>query len=377
MQATRIAGPPRRARSLLGAFALASLAALALASPAAALPGNFWGVVPQQPPSVEELQRLKRGGVDSIRVPVSWASVEPVRGGALDWSDADTLIGAAAAARLDILPFLSTAPGWAVPIDRRFGSPRFLPVRNAKQRAGWKQFVTEAILRYGPRGTFWSEHPELPRRPLHIWQVWNEPNFKYFVARPNPGEYGKLVKLTYAAAKRADRGAELVLGGLFARPIEATFKQRPKQAYFASTFLQGMYRSTPGINSKFQGVALHPYTGSYRNLPARIEELRRVLIGNRDAGKALFITELGWSSEPPRRGNSFAKGVGGQARELKGAFSLLRANQRRWRLQRVYWFSINDYAGLCNFCGGSGLFREGFIPKPAWYAYARIAGGRP
>ncbi len=372
----RPASPPRRAR-LLVAFAAAALALLSFASSAAALPANFWGVVPQVPPSVETLQRLKRGGVDSIRVPISWGSVQPNGPGEWNWSDADTLIEAAASARLEVLPFLSSAPSWAVPVDRRVGSSEFLPVRNGKQRSGWQRFVAEAIHRYGPRGAFWREHPLLPARPIHTWQVWNEPNFKYFVARPNPAEYGKLVNLTYAAAKSADPSAKLILGGLFARPIEATFNVQPKQAYFASTFLEQMYESTPGIKSKFVGVALHPYTGSYKNLPGRIEEVRRVLKSNHDAGKGLYLTELGWSSEPPRAGNSFAKGLQGQARELKGAFALLKANQRRWHIQQVFWFSIGDYAGLCNFCGGSGLFRNGLVPKPAWFQYVHFAGGRP
>ena len=368
----RSIGPPRRARLLLATFAVAAVGLLGSATSALALPANFWGVVPQLPPSTEILQRMHRGGVDSIRVPVSWGSVQPTRNGPLNWSDADTLIGAAAGARLNVLPFLSSAPEWAVPADPRVGSSKFLPVRNGKQRGGWKRFVFAAIKRYGPRGVFWRENPQLPRRPIHVWQVWNEPNFKYFVARPNPAEYGKLVKLTYAAAKKADPRSKLILGGLFARPIEATYKARPKQAYFASTFLQRMYRSTPGIRSKFQGVALHPYTGSWKNLPRRIEEVRSVLKRNHDARKAMFITEMGWSSEPRQRNNSFAKGLRGQARELKGAFRLLAANQRRWHLQGVYWFSISDYAGLCNFCGGAGLFHDD-TPKPAWNAYMHFA----
>ena len=63
------------------------------------------------------------------------------------------------------------------------------------------QFVKQAILRYGPRGTFWTENPTLPRKPLRTWQVWNEPNFKYFVAKPNPAEYGRLVKLDLFAGR--------------------------------------------------------------------------------------------------------------------------------------------------------------------------------
>lgn len=368
--------PRRRARLWLVATALVALVALGSAPAASAVPGNFWGVVPQGPVSVEQMQRLKAGGVDSIRVPVSWGSVQPVKGGALNWSDADSFVKAAATARLEILPFLSTAPSWAVPVDRRFGAPAFLPVRSGAQRAGWTNFVKQAILRYGPRGTFWTENPAVPRKPLRTWQVWNEPNFKYFVARPNPVEYGKLVKITAAAIKAADPGAQAILAGLFARPIEATFNKRPPQAYFAADFLDQMYESTPGIKSKFQGVALHPYTGSWKNLTSRIEEVRSVLKIHRDIGKGLWMTELTWSSEPPQRNNSFAKGPAGQARELKGAFRLFRDKQRKWNLQRIYWFSINDYAGLCNFCGGSGLFDANSRPKPAWRAYVGFAGGR-
>jgi hypothetical protein len=333
--------------------------------------------VPQLAPSSEQFQRLKAGGVDSIRIAISWGSVQAAPNGPFDFSGTDAIVARAAAARLDVLPFLFGAPTWAVPLERRYGSPRFLPVRNAKQRSGWKRFVAQAVLRYGPRGTFWAENPGLPKRPIRVWQIWNEPNFKYFVAQPNPAEYGKLVKLSSAGIKAADPGAQVILGGLFARPIEATFNRNPPQAYFAADFLAQMYRGTPGIKSKFQGVSLHPYTGSYKNLTSRIEEVRGVLKANGDANKGLWVTELGWSSKPARAGNSFAKGLNGQAAQLKGAFALLRAKQQKWHVQRVYWFSVDDLKGACNFCDGSGLFANGFKPKPAWKAFVKFAGGTP
>ena len=77
--------------------------------------------------------------------------------------------------------------------------------------------MRQAVERYGPHGRFWSEHPEVPRDPIRTWQIWNEPNFKYFVARPNPGEYGRLVKRSARAIHALDLGAKVVLGGLFAR----------------------------------------------------------------------------------------------------------------------------------------------------------------
>ncbi len=102
-----------------------------------------------------------------------------------------------------------------------------------------------------------------------------------------------------------------------------------------------------------------------------------MLKANHDAGKCLWITELSWSSQHPRRNNSFAKGVGGQKKQLQGAFGLFKRKQAKWRIKRVYWFSVDDVAGACNFCDGSGLFGAGFTPKPAWYAYVRFAGGNP
>jgi len=381
----QVAIPPLRGRLRMAAAALsvAMVALASTASPASALPGKFWGVVPQATPTFEQLQRLKRGGADSIRYPVVWPAVQPERNGPFVWSGVDAQVGEAALAGIEVLPFLAGAPTWAVPdawvpgTGHALKAPRFLPVRSGLQRAGWKRFVREAVLRYGPRGRFWVEHPELPKRPIRNWQIWNEANFKYFVVRPNPVEYGKLVKLSAAAVKSVDRRARVILGGLFSNPAEARIRRGPRQAYTAREFLQLMYARTPGIKSAFQGVALHPYTGTYKRLLPYIEEVRRVLEANRDAGKGLWITELGWSSQPRRTANDgFAKGLQGQAAQLRGAFGLLRRMQRHWHVQRVYWFSVDDQPG-CNFCDGSGLFGEGFEPKPAWHVFTRFAGGTP
>jgi hypothetical protein len=370
-------------RALLAVLATA-LAAAALAPVAAALPAKFWGVVPQNVPTPEQFARIKRGGVDSVRIPISWES-QPGPGATPDWSGVDTVVGHAAEAGVDILPYVYGAPSWAVPSARVPGThgaglsaaPRNLPAAGVAGRA-WSSFLKLAVERYGPGGTFWSTHPKVPEQPIRTWQVWNEENFKYFVTRPNPAEYGKLVKISSAAIKSVDPGAKVVLGGLFARPNEARFKVKPPQAYFASDFLEKMYQRTPGIKSKFDGIALHPYSSKFQYLAPDIEEVRAVLKANGDAGKGLWITELGWSSETPNTADSFAKGVGGQVKQLKGGFSLLVKNQAKWRLRGVYWFSLEDGPPTaCNFCGGAGLFGPGFVQKPAWSAYVKFAGGQP
>ncbi|HEX4016047.1 MAG TPA: hypothetical protein VHX15_04860 [Frankiaceae bacterium] len=372
-------------RSLQALAILVITALLVLATAAsgaqALLPPHFWGAVPQGGLTEAQLQRLRHGGVDAIRIPVSWPTVQPSPGGDLQWGGIDAWVEAAARARLEVLPFLYDAPDWAVhsaPVPGTHGAaraPAHLPIRGRAGRE-WARFVRAAADRYGTRGSFWLENPLLPRMPIHDWQIWNEENFKYFVARPNPGEYGRLVRRSEHALRAGDPRAELLLGGLFARPAEARYRVRPPQAYTAADFLRLMYRRTPGITSRFDGIALHPYAGDHESLRPEIEETRTVLREAGDAGKALWITEMGWSSQHPSRRDAFAKGWRGQARQLRGAFRLLRSNQRRWHLRQVYWFSVTDEADTCNFCGGSGLFGARFHPKPAWHAYVHFTGGR-
>jgi polysaccharide biosynthesis protein PslG len=375
-----------RVRLRTAALALLVVSAVSgvLAAGADAVPGNFWGVAPQAAPSADQYQRLKRGGVDSVRIPIEWGAIQAGRDGGFNWNGTDELVGGAAAAGIEIFPFLTGAPTWAVKqavVNRaaHAKAPQNLPVRNHVQKSGWTTFVGEAVRRYGPHGAFWAANPAVPYRPVRVWQIWNEPNFKYFVARPNPAEYGKLVKLSTPVIKRIDHGAKIVLAGLFAAPKEAAYKRRPPQAYYATDFIRQLYRRTPGIKSKFDGVALHPYTYEFKEIAGYVEELREVLKSSHDPGVGLWITELGWSAGRPNKSNGhngFEKGPKGQAAQLKGAFRMLRAKQRKWRVKQVFWFSVDDRPGACNFCDGSGLFGPGFVARPSWRAYVKFAGGK-
>jgi polysaccharide biosynthesis protein PslG len=375
----------RSARAFALTLASALVAVLALAATAQALPARFWGVVPQSALSTEHANRLGQGGVESVRLSLDWSTLQPQRGGQFDWTGTDALVERSARAGIDVLPTVTGAPGWAVASVRVPGgggskAPGSLPA-SGEAAAGWKALLSAAVERYGPNGDFWATHPAVPLRPIRNWQIFNEPNFKFFVARPNPTEYGKLVKQSSAAIKAVDPGAKIVLAGLFAQP-KGSRNSAGKHIginWFASDFLEKMYKTTPGIKTRFNGVALHPYTGTWQYLTPEIEEVRDVLKAHGDAGKGLWITELGWSSGPPASdgSNSFAKGPAGQAAQLKGAFKLLVAKQAKWRIQRLYWFSVDDAQNVCNFCDGSGLFSEGFVPKKSWYQFVKFTGGTP
>ncbi|HTT93522.1 MAG TPA: glycosyl hydrolase [Solirubrobacterales bacterium] len=376
----------RKTRALTAVLAVV-VAFGVLAASAAALPAKFFGVVPQSVLSQEQFDTLQQGGVKSMRVSLAWGAVQQKRGGAYEWGSFDPLVERAAKSGIELLPFVIGTPAWAVPNATVPGTggavaPAHLPAGGTAASA-WSAFLKAAVARYGAGGTFWSENPLVPQVPVKAWQIWNEPNFKYFVAKPNPTEYGKLVKISSAAIKSVDPSAQVVLAGLFSKPAGArrlrengSVANKTSPNWFASYFLERMYKTNPGIKSRFQGVALHPYVARYRQLPAEIEEVRRVLTRAGDGSKPLWITELGWSSEPPQGpSNVFAVGASGQARELKGAFTLLKQDQAKYRIQHVYWFSVDDAPETCNFCNGSGLFKKGFVPKKSWAEFVKFTGG--
>lgn len=381
----------RKTRALTAALAIV-VAFGAFAASAAALPAKFFGVVPQSVLTLEQFKTLETGGVQTMRVPIEWPAVQPLRNGQYEWATFEPLIERASQTGIELLPFMIGAPTWAVPNATIPGTggaktTAHLPATGAAATA-WANFLKAAVARYGPGGQYWQENPLLPEVPITNWQIWNEPNFKYFVAKPNPTEYGKLVKISSTAIHSVNPSARVILAGMFAKPNGARHRaaKNPKKVvdgtsvnWFAAYFLEQMYKTNPGIKSSFGGVALHPYVGRYPALTGEIEEFRKVMTAAGDGNKGLWITELGWSSEPPQPGgeNVFAVGAAGQARELKGAFTLLKQDQVKFKLQRVYWFSVDDAAETCNFCNGSGLFKKGFVPKKSWTEFVKFTGGTP
>jgi hypothetical protein len=334
-----------------------------------ALPRGFFGIVPQTPLEPEDLSRMRAGGMETVRVPVSWGGVERSPGGH-DWSGLDAVVALAAAERLEVLPFLYSTPRWLA------GNWRRLPVDNKRQRLAWSEFVSAAVARYGRRGEFWSEHgpgsaQPLPRVPIRAWQIWNEENFYYFARPALPTRYARLLKLTAPAVHRADPRGEIVLGGLFGDP-----KGRSPRAMDANDFLDRLY-GVQGIKAAFDGVALHPYASDAADLRSLVEGVRRTIVLHRDRRAGLYLTELGWGSQFDPRVVAFEVGLHGQARELRGAYRYLISNHHRLALRQVDWFSWKDAPG-CSFCDSSGLFRRGarFKPKPAWHAFVSFARRR-
>lgn len=343
-------------------------------------PKGFFGIVPQTLLGPEDFRYMKAGGIESIRLTLSWAAVQPRRNAPYDWSSFDGGLEMATRAGLRVLPALGSPPKWAVRKETT------LPVANAKQRNGWAAFLSAAVARYGPGGEFWDQRavggggigpnyepaPVIARPiPIREWQIWNESNFFYFAYPVSPTQYGKLVTISSKAIKAVDPKAKVVLAGLFAEP---TAKGRKGMA--ATTYLQRLY-DIPGFKSRFDGFDLHPYAVDAEDLERMIEEFTEVARENRDR-PALYLTELGWGSENNFEEVAFEQGIRGQVKQLKASYKYLIENARRLNLKSAYWFSWKDLPESCNFCDSVGFFRAGpkFKPKPAWHAFVALTGGR-
>ena len=350
-------------RRLLLPFAV--LAALAMpaasASARAHAPPGFIGISPQNNLTAVDFELMREAGIRSVRLPLDWNSVQP-QGPSMaraDWSGFDQEVGMAAEHEISVFPSLWGTPSWAAPYSNQE------PVETARQRRGWASFLRAAVARYGSEGSFWEENPELPIRPIRRWEIWNEENLVTFAYHPDPARYVRLIRLSGRVLHEAEPGSQVIVGGLFGRPLQTPPNVR------SGEFLERLYRA-PGLKRDFEGVGLHPYVAAAGEMRGEIEELRGIMRAYHDASTPLYITELGWgSSDGPSR---WQVGLYGQAEELNDAFSMLSANRLRWRIGGVWWFSWTD-GGTCIFCRSAGLLTAHREAKPAWYQFNAWTGG--
>lgn len=309
-----------------------------------------------------ELTRLADAGGSIVRIPFGWHEVQPIRDGPYDWTIPDRQMAAAATAGLSVLPVIAGSPPYAAP-----SAPE--QPRSQRDLEDFGAFVRALVRRYGSPGPSRAAQLRSGVAPVVGWQVWNEPNSREFwTGRPDTREYVELLRFTRSAILRADPTARVVLAGV------SQHGPRPPVA----SFLSDVY-AIRGARDLFDVVAVHPYAAKTRNVEQMLRRARRVMLENGDARTPVWVTELGWATGG--RSNDLVKSRRDQARLLARTFTRLGRHASRYGLRLVTWFNWRDRRlprGLPDRIDAHmGLFDLHGYPKPAWEAFARVAGGSP
>ena len=337
-----------------GVIAIVLAGTLLAAASAEAAPARFYGVVYDRDvigasAEVQDQQFavMRKTGVRTVRRVFSWESGQPAQAEAPVFTDTDSLVARAARNDIEILPIVMYAPAWA---RQNRGDPAS-PPRNP---ADYVAFLNALVARYGPNGSFWSERPDVPKRPLRTWQIWNEPQLRYQWADPKwEASYGRLLRAAHAALKKADPGCTVVLAGA---------------TNFAWDALAGLYKKGR-IKGQFDVAALHPYTGSAGRVVKVAQLFRAELKRHGDGKKPVWITELAWPAskgrvKPPAGLAALPTTDAGMATRLTRGYRLL---ARTHVVQRAYWYTwasayrksdgIFDFTGLERYNPQSGSFK--------------------
>src|SRR3954451_19493654 len=335
-----------------------------LTTPAAALgaarkvPRGWLGVVADGPltapgnPIPAEWDRMAGSGVESVRTAFYWREVQPTGAADANWSTIDPVVLAAAARGMDVLPVLQGTPNWAATSPGDGGSP-------PRDNADFARFVTLLVTRYGPAGSFWAEHPEVARRPIRAWQIWNEPNItRYWNVASWAPSYVRLLKVAHAALRQADPGARTILAGL------------PNESWVA---LRRIYAA--GGRHAFDVVALHPYTSTPANVLKLVRLARAEMRRRHDTKVPVWITELSWPAsvgkvDGPR---GFTTTDAGQATRLRQGLDLLVRNRRKLRIGQVDWYTWLTQEGASgstfNYSGLRRIRAGRLVDSPALAAF--------
>jgi hypothetical protein len=368
----------RLTAGLLVGLCVAVLApATATAAKQDKVPDDFYGAVLQGTIGEYDTFLMQYAGLETMRFHFNWGIVQAEPGrcqataltGICNWEALDTLIGLLAKYNVRSFPYILNVPPFIDP------DPNVPPIRSKSDIRAYEGWLDAAVRRYGQGGIYWrkffgDQYPGAKPRPITHWEVWNEPSDgSYWHPRPNAKEYAKLLKISGRAIHRANPKADVVFAGLFGTPTEDNNGIKAFK-YYNQAF------GVPGIGRYFDDIGVHPSGPTLKRLQTQMdwvrEEAKEAGFDDRD----IWVTEIAWSSsEPP-----VILGVGpeGQAALLKKGFGLFEDNAKAWNIAGVHWYAWQDLPapGLCEFCYESGLLTYSRDPKPSYYAFSDVAGGK-
>jgi polysaccharide biosynthesis protein PslG len=314
--------------------------------------------------AVSRMGQLRAAGVRWLRDDFNWDRIQPTPG-QFDWARTDNLMAAASETGMQVLGVLTYSPAWASSDPTGGGRRQFGP----SDPAAYARFAAAVTDRYGRGGAFWAEHPELDPQPLRAIEVWNEPHGHWSWGTPDPAAYAALFRATVSAVEpRREVRVLLSADNLQVR------QDRAIRPWFTE-----VVRADPGVLRLADGLAVHPYPQPWFRGPNdrssdprwRFERATAPTATARVRGVRLpvWITEVGWSTEPSADGSV---DEATQARFIREAV-LRVTGEWAGSVARMFLYTYGDNPDEANpLHRGYGLRRADGSPKPAWDALSAL-----
>ena len=288
----------------------------------------------------QEFAMLQAAHANSVRVDLSWQSLEWKRG-IFDprvVAETNAILADAGNHGLKVILTLWQTPCWAssapptVSLGCSYGwwkrnVGKYPPV-DPQYYADAARFVA---LNWGSQ--------------LAALEVWNEPNSQsFFISKDRPGDYTKLLVGAYGAVKTVAPSL----------PVLATMAGSDQK------FMAGLYKD--GARGSYDGIGVHPY-----NDPrfAQLQAFRAYETSQQDQSP-LWVTEFGWPSN--------SVGDGRQASLIADGFRQL-AKFSWVAAAEVYEVRDQGYSGSNE--DNFGMLMHDMTPKPSWLTFSQTLAQLP
>ena len=305
-----------------------------------------------------DLNLMRNAGFGWQKTLFQWREIEGAGKGQFNWTEADRVVAASKAAGIKIIARVDFNPYWAR-ADRAHNGPPDNP-------QDFADFVTALVSRY---------NSESPIGTIQAIEIWNEPNIDKEwglqpINRQSANDYVKLLKAGYTATKAADPNVMVVTGGLSptctdndtARPddvyLQWMYDAGAKQ-YFDVLGAHGAGYDKPPTASPEESAEKH--SGCRAFTFRRVEDLRTVMVSNKDAEKQVWLLEFGWTTDQVNPAYAWhAVSPQTQGEYLVGAYRWAYQNWSPWigvmtlwtfpdpswsPAREEYWWAITDPDG--------------------------------
>jgi hypothetical protein len=205
------------------------------------------------------------------------------------WEKYDQIVDLADKYGMELIVRVSTPPSWSRKAGDSVGT--FAPPDNYDD---FGDFVYALVSRYRGR--------------IRYYQIWNEPNIypEWGSYSISPEDYTRLLKIAATRAREADPNVVIISGALASTIALQPDAQPPNNALNDLLFLQRMYDA--GAAPYFDVMAMQAYglwSGpTDRRMHPRVmnfgrpQFVRDLMVANGDAGKPIWISEMGWNAVP-------------------------------------------------------------------------------